>query len=737
MKISTRFSNSLNFLFKVFFLLFLTTFVSNSATAQETLDFRNPTIVNGGTNLAVGTQYRFQNVTTTGGGINVDALVTITASQAASLTQFDDLADHLGNGLSSFDPIVQIDGATIVNGSSDGGYVEFLFEFVLNSDNTQPIIIELDAYSMDVDGNNGDMREYVIISDFGGYTINNPSQLNYIPSGRFESSTDLVNPGINANSEFLAKTEYSAVSTFRYRAGVLRDLGIATTPRQFALAFEPISFTNPNSVLIIEASNDSGSVVEGVGGVAISNVLSNDSLGGNTPTTTDVTISQISTNNAGVTLNTSTGEVNVTPGTPSGSYVIEYQICETASPSNCSTAFANVTVLPDNDGDGIDDDTDLDDDNDGILDTNEGLCTPAQSGVWSISGTTASYDFGNGVIAQVSTTNAAGFTSGNFNNQSFWSENLANDSSLQNSYTWGSTLTVNFEDSLGNPVAVTNPIVHLDRLGGTDGATTQNGAIVTLQGGLTWTEVSTTSTDDFYVTGNTASDSGINTSANPGHTSESTQQDADGTAAGSLQINGEISTFTVEFVQGGLFGTGGDGIELILSSCESLDSDNDNIPDYLDTDSDNDGCFDALEGDAGITISQVDGSTGQITGGVDANGVPNLVSGGQADVSSTDNTTIGSECQIDAVDDDFSSSPINGFAGGSTATVLGNDTLNGVAVVPADITLTPGTAPSPASGSITMNADGTITVAAGTTAGTYTYDYTICENLNPTNCDTA
>ncbi|NNC49296.1 MAG: cadherin-like domain-containing protein, partial [Flaviramulus sp.] len=41
---------------------------------------------------------------------------------------------------------------------------------------------------------------------------------------------------------------------------------------------------------------------------------------------------------------------------------------------------------------------------------------------------------------------------------------------------------------------------------------------------------------------------------------------------------------------------------------------------------------------------------------------------------------------IDAIDDDFSSSPITGADGGATATVLGNDTLNGVAVAPADIT---------------------------------------------------
>lgn len=77
---------------------------------------------------------------------------------------------------------------------------------------------------------------------------------------------------------------------------------------------------------------------------------------------------------------------------------------------------------------------------------------------------------------------------------------------------------------------------------------------------------------------------------------------------------------------------------------------------------------------------------------------------------------------------------IGNAAGGTTLSVLGNDTLNGIPVIPASITLTPGTAPTPAAGSITMNPDGTVTVAPGTTAGTYTYPYTICEVLNPANC---
>ncbi|MFY2762448.1 hypothetical protein, partial [Arenimonas sp. MALMAid1274] len=85
----------------------------------------------------------------------------------------------------------------------------------------------------------------------------------------------------------------------------------------------------------------------------------------------------------------------------------------------------------------------------------------------------------------------------------------------------------------------------------------------------------------------------------------------------------------------------------------------------------------------------------------------------------------------DAVND--AAGPVNGFvANTNVVNVLGNDLLNGAAVNPADITLAPVT-----NGPLTVNADGSVDVAAGTAAGTYTVDYEICELLNPANCDTA
>ncbi|RWW91648.1 DUF7507 domain-containing protein, partial [Flavobacterium cerinum] len=66
--------------------------------------------------------------------------------------------------------------------------------------------------------------------------------------------------------------------------------------------------------------------------------------------------------------------------------------------------------------------------------------------------------------------------------------------------------------------------------------------------------------------------------------------------------------------------------------------------------------------------------------------------------------------------------------------VLTNDKLNGVAVIPSGVTVTEGSGDTT---ELTINANGTVDVAAGTPAGTYTLNYTLCEKLNPTNCDNA
>uniref|UniRef100_UPI0034D95C45 T9SS type B sorting domain-containing protein n=1 Tax=Flavobacterium anhuiense TaxID=459526 RepID=UPI0034D95C45 len=90
---------------------------------------------------------------------------------------------------------------------------------------------------------------------------------------------------------------------------------------------------------------------------------------------------------------------------------------------------------------------------------------------------------------------------------------------------------------------------------------------------------------------------------------------------------------------------------------------------------------------------------------------------------------------IDAVIDTIT--PINGNIGGTTVSLIGNDTLNGNQAVigtnSGEVTINiVGTLPS----GLTLNANGTITVAPGTPKGNYSVEYIICEvDAVPANCD--
>ena len=94
---------------------------------------------------------------------------------------------------------------------------------------------------------------------------------------------------------------------------------------------------------------------------------------------------------------------------------------------------------------------------------------------------------------------------------------------------------------------------------------------------------------------------------------------------------------------------------------------------------------------------------------------------------------------------------VDSTAGGTIPNVIANDSLAG-ATNPAigtevtvnttgtaqDGTTTLGLNTAPTAGSITLSATtGEVTVAPGTSPGTYIYTYEICETANPTNCDTA
>ena len=81
-------------------------------------------------------------------------------------------------------------------------------------------------------------------------------------------------------------------------------------------------------------------------------------------------------------------------------------------------------------------------------------------------------------------------------------------------------------------------------------------------------------------------------------------------------------------------------------TCAFRDVDSDTLADHFDTDSDGDTCPDALEGDGGFALADIDADN-SLGDTVDANGIPTTAGTGQADVSSTDNTTTSGVCDDD------------------------------------------------------------------------------------------
>lgn len=92
---------------------------------------------------------------------------------------------------------------------------------------------------------------------------------------------------------------------------------------------------------------------------------------------------------------------------------------------------------------------------------------------------------------------------------------------------------------------------------------------------------------------------------------------------------------------------------------------------------------------------------------------------------------------IDAVEETLTPSIIGSIGGTTTASVIDNDILNGnqavIGTLDGQVKLTAVNIPA----GLTLNADGTVTVTANTPSGIYNIEYSICENANLSNCDTA
>jgi hypothetical protein len=95
---------------------------------------------------------------------------------------------------------------------------------------------------------------------------------------------------------------------------------------------------------VLDARDDEFSVNYLDGGTA-GNALANDIINCQQVRTANVTLQVVTgSGNAGVVLNTTTGDVTVTPETAPGVYTIVYRICSIANPAQCDEATIKVNV---------------------------------------------------------------------------------------------------------------------------------------------------------------------------------------------------------------------------------------------------------------------------------------------------------------------------------------------------------------------------------------------------------
>ncbi|WP_396590382.1 gliding motility-associated C-terminal domain-containing protein [Allomuricauda sp. R78024] len=102
-------------------------------------------------------------------------------------------------------------------------------------------------------------------------------------------------------------------------------------------------YLDPNMLNIIDAVDDVYNSDTSGGIILDSDVLSNDTLDGESVTLSDVILTSTPTDE--LTINDD-GSVSVEPGTPEGTYTIEYTICEIADVDNCDTGTVTVEVGP-------------------------------------------------------------------------------------------------------------------------------------------------------------------------------------------------------------------------------------------------------------------------------------------------------------------------------------------------------------------------------------------------------
>ncbi|GAA4212602.1 hypothetical protein GCM10022289_43680 [Pedobacter jeongneungensis] len=558
----------------------------------------------------------------------------------------------------------------------------------------------------------------------------------------------LLNDTYNGNTATLNEVSLAQISTSNANVHLEPATGKvivdAKTPAgTYTVVYEITDLLNPaqkkraNAVITVEAPEmianaDNGTVNSYTGGAAVNNVLANDKYNGNTATLTDVTLAQISTSNPNVTLDVTTGKVNVAPNTLAGTYTVVYQITDKLNPALTKQATVTVTVEP---APMI-----ANDDNGSANGLTGGVAVANVLANDTYNGSTANLSEVN--LTQVSTSDpkvtlntstgevivAANTKAGTYT-LVYRIEDKANPGLFKNATV---TVTVNAPVMVANPdngtangytggVAVSNVLAN----------DTYNGATATVSN-VNLTQISTTNTNvtldpatgAINVTAGTPAGSytvvyQIEDKLNPGQTKQaSVTVTVTAPAIIANNDNGTANGFTGgTAVNNVLANDSYDGSTALLSNVNlsQISTSNPNVT------------LDATTGKVNVAAGTVAGNYTLVYQIQDkVNPVP----------SQTKTATVDVIVTSPALAANADAGTTNGFTGGTAINnVLANDNYNGGQATLTNVTLTQ---LSTTNTKVSLDpATGKVNVVAGTQAGTYTVVYQIEDKLNPGQTKTA
>ncbi len=494
---------------------------------------------------------------------------------------------------------------------------------------------------------------------------------------------------------------------------------------------------------IVAADDSVGGINGASGGANVLNAFTGDTLNGvpATAATTTLVVASGSSVPAGLTFDTVTGNVSVNPGTAAGTYSFDYTICEIANPTNCDTATVSVTVIP-------------------------APIIAADDSVGGINGASGASnvvnaftgDTLNGVPATAATTTLvvasgssvpAGLTfnpaTGNVS---------VNPATAAGTYSFDYTICeilnpTNCDTATISVTVVPAPIVAADdSVGGINGASGAANVVNAFTGDTLNGVPATAATTTLVVASGSNVPAGLTFNPATGNVSVNP-----GTAAGTYSFdyticeilnptNCDTATISVTVVAapivatndsvGGINGASGGANVLNAFTGDTLNG----VP------------------ATAATTTLVVASGSSVPAGLTfdtATGNVSVAPGTAAGTYSFDYTICEilnpTNCDTGTISVTVTAAPIvaaddsvGGVNGASGATNVVNaftgDTLNGAPATAATTTLVVASGSSVPAGLTFSTATGNVGVAAGTAAGTYSFDYTICEILNPTNCDT-